>query len=98
MEADNKKGSANFDEYRRKMHPQTEEGREVVPSPKKAMAIAFGIFMIILYVGMGILLIINIFHWDASFTWVRYLIGIVLIIYGIFRAYRYYVGSDYYKK
>lgn len=90
------KTSADFDEYRRKMHKEEDPGRPVVPTPKKAIALAFGIFMIIVYVGVGILLILNFFNWDSSFTWVRWLLGVVLIIYGIFRGYRQFRGSDYY--
>lgn len=93
---DNKetRNNSEFEEYRQKMHRNEEEGRSVVPSPKKAVAIAFGIFMILVYVGVGVLLIINFFNWDESFTWVRYVLGVLLIIYGIFRAYRQYVGAE----
>lgn len=90
--------SAEFEDYRRKMHPEEEAGRPVVPAPRKAVAIGFGIFMIIVYVGVGVLFLINFFNWDSSWTWARYVVGIVLIIYGIFRAYRQFSGSDYYSK
>lgn len=83
------KNNRSFDEYRREMHPDEEEGREVVPTPHKAIAIGFGIFMIIVYVGMGVLLFMNFFQWDAQWAWIRYIVGVMLVIYGIFRAYRY---------
>lgn len=54
----------------------------------------FGIVMIIIYVGMGILLLINFFRWEGSISWTRYVVGIVLIIYGFWRAYRQYKGID----
>lgn len=52
----------------------------------------FGIFMIVIYVGMGVLLLI--FGWDGDWAWTRYVVGIVLIIYGIWRAYRQIKGID----
>ena len=54
----------------------------------------FGIFMIVIYVGMGVLLLINFFGWDGDWAWTRYVVGIVLIIYGIWRAYRQIKGID----
>ena len=33
---------------------------------------AFGIFMVIIYVGMGILLLINFFNWYGDWAWTRY--------------------------
>ncbi len=94
-QTDNKK-EQEFEAYREKMHPVQEEGRSVVPTPKKAVAIAFGIFMIFVYVGVGILLLINFFNWGEDWTGMRYIIGIVLIIYGFFRGYRHFTGTDYY--
>lgn len=84
----NKNSTNNFDEYRRKMHPEQEEGRAVAPTPKGAVALGFGIFMVIVYVGVGILFLINFFQWDESWTVMRYILGVVLIIYGIYRCYR----------
>lgn len=54
----------------------------------------FGIIMIIIYVGMGVLLLNNFFRWGADWTWIRYVVGIVLIIYGFWRAYRQVKGID----
>lgn len=56
---------------------------------------AFGIFMVIIYVGMGILLLINFFNWYGDWAWTRYIVGIVMIIYGFWRGYRQYKGIDY---
>lgn len=90
----------DFEEYRKKMHPEEDEGtrRSVIPTPHSAVRMAMGIFMILLYVGMGVLLFINFFNWDTNFTWVRWLVGSVLVLYGIFRAYRQFSGRDYYSK
>lgn len=55
----------------------------------------FGVFMIIVYVGMGVLLLINFFDWEGTgFTICRWIVGIILIIYGFFRAWRLYKGID----
>lgn len=55
----------------------------------------FGIFMIVIYVGVGILLLINWFRWDdPKFDWVRYVGGSLFILYGIWRAYRQIKGID----
>lgn len=63
---------------------------------QKIMRTIFGIIMIIIYVGMGVLLLINFFNWDTSsgMNIARIVVGIVLIIYGIWRAYRQYAGID----
>jgi hypothetical protein len=43
---------------------------------------------------MGILLLINFFGWDTDWAWTRYIVGVVLIIYGFWRGYRQYAGID----
>lgn len=97
MKPDNTNSASDFEAYRNSMHQAEENGREVVPAPKKAVALVFGLLMVVLYVGMGVLLIINFFHWEGpTMQVVRYIIGVMLILYGIFRAYRYVKGSDYY--
>ena len=67
-----------------------------IPESKsqKAVRTVFGIVMIVIYVGMGILLLINFFNWTADWAWTRNVVGIVLIIYGFWRAYRQYKGID----
>ncbi|MBD5198676.1 MAG: hypothetical protein HDS86_05940 [Bacteroidales bacterium] len=63
-------------------------------TPKIARMI-FGIFMIIIYVGMGILLLVNFFDWESgSWEWLRWTGGVLLILYGIWRAYRQFAGID----
>ena len=54
----------------------------------------FGAIMIVVYVGMGVLLLINFFGWSGDWSWTRYVVGVVLIIYGIWRAYRQVTGMD----
>lgn len=73
---------------------QREEERESTPKANHIMRTIFGIIMIVIYVGMGVLLLINFFHWDGDWSWTRYIVGIVLIIYGFWRAYRQVKGID----
>lgn len=67
-----------------------------IPESKsqKMVRTIFGIIMILIYVGMGVLLLINFFNWQSDWAWTRYVVGIVLIIYGFWRAYRQYKGID----
>lgn len=58
------------------------------------MRTIFGILMIVVYVGMGVLLLINFFDWTPGWAIPRYVVGIMLIIYGIYRAWRQYKGID----
>lgn len=60
----------------------------------RVMYAVFGIIMIIVYVGMGVLLLINFFGWDPAWAWARYVTGGLLIVYGIWRAYRQVKGID----
>ena len=55
----------------------------------------FGIFMIVIYVGMGVLLLINFFKWESGpWEWLRWTGGILFIVYGLWRAYRQFKGID----
>lgn len=60
----------------------------------RIMRAIFGIIMIIVYVGMGVLLLINFFGWGGDWAWTRYVVGVVLIIYGLWRAYRQAIGIN----
>ena len=79
--------SNNFesDGYKRPQHKLTS-----VPSTRGILGLVFGIFMVIVYVGMGVLLFINFFNWTHDWAWTRWVVGAVLIVYGIFRGYRTY--------
>lgn len=63
-------------------------------NPNTVMRAVFGIIMIIVYVGMGVLLLINYFNWGGDWAWTRYVVGIMLIIYGVYRAWRQIKGVD----
>ena len=60
-------------------------------APKGAM-LAFGIIMILVYLGMGLLFIFNVF--DTINHAVSCVVGGLLIVYGIFRGYRLYKGTN----
>ena len=62
------------------------------PEAPKGARLAFGIIMIIVYLGMGLLFIFNVF--DIINPVVSYVIGGLLIIYGIFRGVRLYKGVN----
>lgn len=70
-----------------------DENRSAVPS---TLRVIFGIFMIVIYVGVGVLLLINFFNWVDVGAWqvLRWVAGILLILYGIWRAYRQFRGVD----
>lgn len=77
------------DERRRQR--QEEQG---TPRPNRILRGIFGVIMVIVYVGMGILLLINYFNWSGDWAWTRYVVGVMLIIYGGWRAYRQIAGID----
>ncbi len=55
----------------------------------KGMKYIFGIFMIIIYLGMGYLMFVNFFDWTE---WARYSLGTLFILYGFWRGYRQFKG------
>lgn len=83
-----------FRKYREQMHGDQTESRPAIGGPNKTMRAIFGLIMVIVYIGVGVLLLVNFFGWEASWTWVRWVVGIILIIYGAFRAVRYFKGID----
>lgn len=55
----------------------------------RVMMIIFGLIMILIYVGMGSLLLFTKFFADViQIDWIRYLLGGAFFIYGIWRAVR----------
>lgn len=75
-------------------YPRRERDTEETPKGNMIMRSLFGIIMIVVYIGMGVLLLINFFGMDGDWAWTRYVVGVVLIIYGIWRAYRQVKGID----
>lgn len=85
-----------FRRYREQMHPEESDADNTRHKPGSVMRSIFGIFMIIIYIGMGILCITNFFGYPATDGWTigRWVVGVVLIIYGIWRGYRQFAGID----
>lgn len=54
----------------------------------------YGIFMIIVFVGMGVLMFTPFFKETIAWDWLRWTAGCVLVVYGIWRAYRQFAGID----
>lgn len=55
----------------------------------------FGIIMILIYIGMGVLFFIGFFPWfSGSWEWFRWVGGAMFIAYGIWRAFRQFKGID----
>lgn len=70
--------------------PRRQPSRRSMPSVKTLLGLTFGIFMVIIYVGMGVLLMINFFNWTPAWDWARWIVGPVLVIYGFYRGWRQY--------
>lgn len=62
------------------------------PGVPKGMRLWFGIFMVVIYLGVGLLFIFDVFSIDN--TAISCTVGGLLIVYGIFRGYRLYRGSN----
>lgn len=62
------------------------------PQMPKGARIGFGIFMVLIYLGVGLLFIFNVFDiWNQT---VSIIVGALLCAYGVWRGYRLYVGSN----
>ena len=86
--------SEEFRKYREQMHGTDEDVRPAIGGTNKVMRGIFAIIMVIVYIGVGILLLFNVFNWSESIDVMRWIVGICLILYGVFRAYRYATGID----
>ncbi len=69
----------------------TNKGKKPVTF-NRVIRIVFGIIMIAVYLGMGILMLMNYFEIRQI---IAQLLGALFIVYGIFRAYRQIKGIDY---
>lgn len=63
----------------------------------RTLRVFFGLFMVIVYLGMAYLMFINFFDWNTSLTWFRYILAVVFMLYGVYRCYRQITGIDYYR-
>lgn len=62
------------------------------PNTPLGMRLIFGIFMIIVYVGVGLLFIFDVFNIDNEA--ISATVGGILIAYGIWRGVRLYMGRN----
>ncbi len=60
----------------------------------KAMRLWFGIFMVMMYVGIGLLLIIANQTFEIFKPAISIVIGVLLCLYGVWRGYRLYKGMN----
>lgn len=58
----------------------------------KGARLVFGIFMVLVYIGVGILFFTNVFSIDNEV--ISYVIGGILCLYGVWRGYRLYKGMN----
>ena len=77
----------DLEKYR---HMASSKNQSKKISTRNVLGVIFGIFMFLVYEGMGVLMFINFFNWSGDWEWTRWIIGVVLVIYGFFRAYRTY--------
>ena len=63
----------------------------------RTLRVFFGLFMVIVYLGMAYLMFINFFDWNTSLTWFRYVLAVVFMLYGVYRCYRQVTDVDYYR-
>ncbi|MBD5208695.1 MAG: hypothetical protein K2G11_07210 [Muribaculaceae bacterium] len=62
------------------------------PKTPKGARIVFGIFMVLIYLVIGTLFILNIFNIDNQT--ISIIVGALLVVYGVWRGYRLYIGSN----
>lgn len=64
----------------------------------QSLKLFFGIFMVLVYLGMSWLLIENVFGWTETPMWnaIRWFFALVFGIYGLYRGYREFKGEHSY--
>ena len=67
-----------------------------MPNMPLGLRLFFGIFMPLVFVGVGLSLLFNWFNWiyDPSWNWLRWIGGPIFILYGFFRDYRLIKGNQ----
>lgn len=62
----------------------------------KPLRLTFSIFMMVLFVFVGLMLLFNWFNviYDPRWNWLRWVGGPIFIIYGIYRGYRFYKSTN----
>lgn len=69
-----------------------EEPRQEERGKASLFRIVAGAIMVAIYLAMAFLLVFTTFFVNTVPAWVRYSMGLVFFVYGIFRGYRLYVG------
>lgn len=64
------------------------------PGAPRTMRMVFGIFMIIFYVTIGVLILTGVFNFYGDWEWLRWVSGIILVAYGIWRGFRQFASRD----
>lgn len=59
--------------------------RDITSAQPKGFKLAFGIFMVLFYVAIGIVFLLNLFKIEVG---ISIAVGCILIVYGIWRGYR----------
>ena len=71
-----------------------DDKRDATGTPK-TMRNVFGIIMILVYLAVGILFLTGFFApIYGSWTWLRWVGGILFVVYGLWRGYRQFTGID----
>lgn len=63
-------------------------------SSPKGIRLWFAIFMVLIYLGMGVLIAMDKVDVFGTNSTVKYIAGCVLVVYGIYRGYRLMKGSN----
>lgn len=77
----------NIEENTRDSKCEQECEESVKPSP---FVIISGVIMVAIYLGMAFLLVFTTLFVGKVPEWVRYMMGVVFFLYGIYRGYRVY--------
>ncbi|MBR5002389.1 MAG: hypothetical protein IKY13_02620 [Bacteroidaceae bacterium] len=77
----------NIEENIRDSKCEQEREESVKPSP---FVIISGVIMVAIYMGMAFLLVFTTLFVGKVPEWVRYMMGVVFFLYGIYRGYRVY--------
>lgn len=72
---------------------QKEYDNENAPRKAPIFAIIMGCIMVLIYMGMAFLLLFTSLFFGKMPEWVRYLMGVVFFVYGVFRGYRVYKSN-----
>lgn len=80
---DNKNNNSELPEVEQ---PSNEQGKSTL------FAVITGIIMVAIYLGMAFLLVFTTLFVGKVPEWVRYMMGVVFFLYGIYRGYRVYVS------